>query len=51
MSEYSYEQYLADQETADTLDFVQNYMHAPYDVAERYVMALARRGFPSNSAN
>jgi hypothetical protein len=47
MSEYSYDQYLADQETADTLDFIQNYMHSPYEVAEKVCNGIGPSWFPS----
>ena len=44
---YTYEQYLADQETADTLDFVQNYLHAPYAVAEKVCNGIGPSWFPA----
>lgn len=44
---YTYEQYLADQETADTLDFVQNYLHAPYTVAEKVCNGIGPSWFPA----
>ena len=47
MSEYNYDQYLADQETADTLDFVQNYLHAPYAVAEKVCNGIGPSWFPA----
>ena len=44
---YSYNQYLADQDTADRLDFIQNYMHAPYDVAAKVCNGIGPEWFPA----
>ena len=43
---YTYEQYLADQEKADSLDFVENYMHKPYAIAEKVCNGIGPSWFP-----
>ena len=45
---YLYSQYLADQETADTLDFVENYMHTPYTVAAKVCNGIGPSWFPQH---
>ena len=43
---YTYEQYLADQEKADSLDFVENYMHKPYAIAKKVCNGIGPSWFP-----
>lgn len=45
---YLYSQYLADQETADTLGFVENYMHTPYTVAAKVCNGIGPSWFPQH---
>lgn len=46
---YSYSQYLADQETADTLDFAENYLKTtPYTVAAKVCNGIGPSWFPQH---
>lgn len=46
MKNYTYEQYLEDQEIADSLDFWQNRMHVPYETAAKVCNGIGPSWFP-----